>query len=91
MKQYLDLVRDVLESGQPEINLARQDRTGVGTYSVFGRQVRFNLEDGFPLVTTKKIRSVFGMNGLIRKAIWDQFMGNSGAHGRVQMELRLIK
>ncbi len=66
MRQYLDLVKDVLESGKPEINAARSDRTGVGTYSVFGRQVRFNLEDGFPLVTTKKVH----LRSIIHELLW---------------------
>lgn len=50
MKQYLDLLQDILDNGND-----RSDRTGVGTRSVFGRQVRFNMEDGFPAVTTKKL------------------------------------
>jgi thymidylate synthase len=50
MKQYLDLLRHVREHG-----VYREDRTGTGTYSVFGHQMRFALEDGFPLVTTKRV------------------------------------
>jgi len=50
MKQYLDLLHQVLEQGQ-----FRSDRTGTGTYSVFGAQARFDLRAGFPLLTTKKV------------------------------------
>lgn len=49
-KQYLDLLRDVLENGE-----GKNDRTGTGTRSVFGRQIRFDMSEGFPAITTKKL------------------------------------
>ena len=55
MKQYLDMLRYVLENG-----VDKMDRTGVGTRSVFGQQMRFDLSRGFPLMTTKKMSNIKG-------------------------------
>jgi thymidylate synthase len=60
MRQYLDLLQDILDNGVP-----KGDRTGTGTLSVFARQYRHNLADGFPLLTTKKLHFKSIVNGLI--------------------------
>lgn len=96
MKQYLDLLRHVLENGEK-----KSDRTGTGTLSVFGHQTRYNLEDGFPLVTTKKLhtRSIFhellwfvkGDTNIKylrdnKVSIWDEWADENGDLGPVYGE-----
>ena len=93
MQVYLDLLRDVIANGQDQA-----DRTGVGTRAVFGRQVRFDLAEGFPLLTTKRVhfKSVVGEllwflsgstdNGRLREQgirIWDEWATEEGALGPI--------
>jgi len=78
MKQYLELIQNILDKG-----IQKNDRTGTGTLSIFGYQMRFNLQDGFPLLTTKKLH----VKSIIYELLWFlrgesniQFLLDHGVH-----------
>lgn len=79
MRQYLDLLRDIDKNGT-----VKSDRTGTGTKSVFGRQLRFDLSDGFPAVTTKKLF----LRGIIHELLWF-LQGNSNIEYLVKNDVHI--
>jgi len=93
MKQYLNLLSDVIDKGS-----YKGDRTGTGTYSLFGAQMRFDLNEGFPLITTKKVHLKSIIHELLwfikgdtntkylrdnGVTIWDEWSDNQGNLGRI--------
>ena len=79
MKQYLEMCRHVIENGKK-----KEDRTGTGTISTFGYQTRFNLEDGFPLLTTKKVY----FKGILGELLWF-IKGNTNIKELVEQNIKI--
>ncbi len=93
MKQYLNLMKQIIDEG-----VSKEDRTGTGTYSLFARQMRFDLKQGFPLLTTKKLHIRSIMHELLwflsgstntkylqenKVKIWDSWANNNGDLGPI--------
>src|SRR3989338_6732649 len=79
MEQYLALIRNIMEKGKE-----KEDRTGVGTKSIFGYQMRFDLSKGFPLLTTKKVY----LRGIIHELLWF-LTGNTNIRYLVQNDVKI--
>ena len=79
MRQYLALLEDIKQNGT-----VKADRTGVGTKSVFGRQLRYNLDEGFPAMTTKKLF----FNSVVHELLW--FLQGTGNIEYLAKNLSLI-